>query len=165
MAKLPTPAIDRVMSRIVRLPESGCWIFMGSLNESGYGIVGVGSRSDGVDRSHRVTYRHFHGEIPNGLFVCHHCDVPSCCNPDHLFLGTSLDNTIDCINKKRNSKPPRNDHIKGVVHVSHKLNDDAVIEIRRLAGKVPQRVLAEKFGVSRQTIGEVAAKKKWKHVL
>jgi len=164
MARLPTPAIDRVMSRIVRLPESGCWIFMGALNEAGYGIVGNGSRSSGVDRAHRITYRHFKGEIPKGLFVCHHCDIPSCCNPDHLFIGTNHENVIDCVRKKRNSKPPVNSHIKGVVHVKHKLNDDIVKEIRAMNGVISHRILANKFGVCRQTVSDIASGKKWKHV-
>lgn len=137
---------------------------MGALNEAGYGIVGNGSREDGVDRAHRITYRHFCGDIPSNIFVCHHCDVRSCCNPDHLFLGTNLDNVNDCIKKKRNSKPPKNSHIKGVVHVNHKLNDDAVREIRLLAGKVSQKILAKRFGVVRQTISDVAIGKKWKHI-
>ena len=101
------PAIVRTLERVVRIPFSGCWIFTGALNEAGYGMVGLGARGERNDRAHRITYRHFKGEIPKGMLVCHECDVPSCCNPDHLFLGTHKDNTRDMINKKRNSPPPR----------------------------------------------------------
>jgi len=95
------PAIERVLGRIVRLPFSGCWIFTGATNNFGYGIVGLGSRGQPNDRAHRITYRHFRGEIPDGMFVCHTCDVPSCCNPDHLFLGDRADNMKDAAKKRR----------------------------------------------------------------
>lgn len=102
------PVIERVLSKVEKIPECGCWIFMGAVNEAGYGMVGLGGRGSGIDRAHRVTYRHFVSDIPEGLVVCHKCDVRSCCNPDHLFLGTHADNHADMVKKGRDSKPPRN---------------------------------------------------------
>ena len=94
-------AIDRTLEKVVRIPFSGCWIFMGAVNEKGYGIVGTGGRGKPNDRAHRITYKHFLGEIPSGMLVCHKCDTPSCCNPEHLFLGTDKDNSRDKIAKGR----------------------------------------------------------------
>jgi hypothetical protein len=113
---MPTlkPAVERVLDKVVAIPFAGCWVFMGATNSFGYGIVGSGGRGKPNDRAHRITYKHFKGEIPKGMFVCHTCDVPSCCNPDHLFLGTNQDNVNDMVRKKRNSKPPRNPHVVGL---------------------------------------------------
>lgn len=123
-------AIDRVLARIEIIPMAGCWIFMGALHEAGYGMVGLGSREAGIDRVHRVAYRHFVGPIPEGMFVLHRCDVPCCCNPSHLFVGTAMDNTQDMIRKGRGSTPPRNLHDRGSHRYNAKLDEDRVRDLR-----------------------------------
>ena len=98
---LGKPAIDRVLERVEMIPESGCWIFMGALSE-GYGMVSMtGPRGSIPERAHRLSYLHFKGPIPSGLFVCHRCDIRCCCNPNHLFLGTQHANNTDMANKDR----------------------------------------------------------------
>lgn len=158
------PAIDRVLAKISPVPFSGCWVFMGATNEAGYGIVGTGGRGQPTDRAHRITYRHFCGDIPDGMFVCHTCDVPSCCNPDHLFLGTNQDNVDDMIRKGRNSPPPRNPHVVGSVHPGAKLTEDQVREMKMLRAQGwKQKELAMRYGVAHQTISKVLAGKRFKH--
>jgi hypothetical protein len=158
-------AIDRVMSRIEMIPESGCWIFMGALNEAGYGIVGLGGRGAGNDRAHRITYRHFVGETPKGLYVCHRCDVPSCCNPAHLFLGTSKDNNMDMREKGRAVNPPRNIHDRGEYRYNAKLTEDQVREIRRRrANGETYASIAKTMPVGENIVFRVANKISWKHV-
>ena len=159
------PPIERVMRKIVIDKLTSCWNFTGALNEKGYGIVGLGSRGSGNDKAHRIVFSHFVSPIPDGLFVCHRCDNPSCCNPDHLFLGTNLDNVRDMVSKKRNSKPPFNDHIKGVVHVGHKLNDDKVREMRVLRESGYSLVkLASIFNIADSTVYRICNRESWKHV-
>jgi hypothetical protein len=159
------PAIERLLDKVIPIPFSGCWIFMGAVNDFGYGILGTGGRNDPTDRAHRIAYRHFKGEIPKGMFVCHTCDVPSCCNPDHLFLGTNQDNVDDMVRKKRNSKPPRNPHIVGSAHPLARVDEDQVCEIRSLYAKgYTQQALAEMYGVARQTISKYVNHKRFKHV-
>jgi hypothetical protein len=159
------PVIERLLDKVIPIPFSGCWIFMGATNDFGYGIVGTGGRGSPNDRAHRITYKHFKGEIPDGMFVCHTCDVPSCCNPDHLFLGTNQDNVNDMISKRRNSKPPRNPHVIGSVHPGSKLNEMQVVEIRALyaQGKT-QKELADVYGVARQSISKIINRVRFKHV-
>jgi len=52
---------------------------------------------------HRASWEYHNGKIPNGLYVCHHCDNPKCFRIDHLFLGTPKDNVQDMIKKKRDN--------------------------------------------------------------
>lgn len=159
------PVIERVLEKVVRIPFSGCWIFTGAINDAGYGIVGMGRRGEPNDRSHRITYRHYCGSIPDGMFVCHSCDTPACCNPDHLFLGTNQDNVNDMVRKGRNSKPPRNPHVVGSVHPGAKLHEDDIPEVRKLhAQGLTQKQIAEKYNVCRQTISKVLLGRRFKHV-
>lgn len=78
--------------------EKGCWEWHKVSGTNSYGNV----RFEGKAWStHRLAYTLFVGEIPDGLFVCHHCDNPPCCNPKHLFVGTHEDNFEDMIWKNR----------------------------------------------------------------
>jgi hypothetical protein len=79
-------------------PNSGCWLWLGMVYTTGYG----GVVHQGITKlAHRASYEAFHGVIPRKMLICHHCDNPSCVNPDHLFLGTEQDNADDMVKKKR----------------------------------------------------------------
>lgn len=75
-----TPAIGRVLDRCVETAD-GCWQFTGYLMDCGYGQVRAYRRTY---LTHRVTYEHFVGEIPDGLVIDHLCRNRACCNPWHL---------------------------------------------------------------------------------
>jgi len=79
-------------------PMSGCWIWIGSTNAYGYGDIRYKQKPY---KAHRASWMIHKGDIPNGMIVCHKCDVPACVNPNHLFLGTHMDNTKDKIAKGR----------------------------------------------------------------
>lgn len=85
----------RFMDKVKIDPVSGCWIWQASLNRTGYGtFVPIGKRSG---LAHRASYRIFKRELPTEKlkFILHSCHRYNCVAPDHLRIGTPLDNTID----------------------------------------------------------------------
>lgn len=78
-----------------------CWPVKAGVyrNEDGYGVLGLKKR--GRQLVHRIAWEAANGAIPKGMLVCHKCDNPPCCNPDHLFLGSEIDNVRDMIAKGR----------------------------------------------------------------
>lgn len=84
----------------VKINENGCWIWQGTKFYTGYGKISYEGKYITL---HRISFWTFKGEIPEGKFVCHTCDNRSCCNPDHLFLGSNKDNMDDAYKKGRTS--------------------------------------------------------------
>lgn len=135
-------AIDRFFKK-VRKTET-CWLWLGSGCSGGYGFF---SENKKFYMAHRWSYERFVGPLGEGLRVCHKCDVPSCVNPAHLFLGTDLENQLDALGKGRSAR---------------KLTPVAVIQIRRLrATGLTYRELGMKFGVHLHTIRAVCRGKAW----
>ena len=91
---------DKIKKRFNKkytIRDNGCWEWTNGAPGS-YQNFRVGSKVMGA---HRASYTIFHGEIPDGMMVCHTCDNPRCVNPEHLFLGASKDNTQDMMKKER----------------------------------------------------------------
>lgn len=105
------------------------------------------------------------GPIPDGLFVCHHCDTPKCVRPDHLFVGTAADNSADMVSKGRSRgayapNPPR-----GVRQWAAKLDDDKVRQMRLLRSQgMEYRPLAAMFGVTMRAAWTAVNRVTWAHV-
>ena len=91
-----------------RLAIDGCWEWKRSKTKFGYGQFTVNKIHI---LAHRMAYAIFYGEVPTSLCVLHRCDNPSCVNPEHLFLGTYLDNNRD-MSLKRRSVNARKTHCK-----------------------------------------------------
>ena len=143
---------------------SGCWEWQRCRVESGYGKVNIDKV---LYRVHRVSYVLFCGPIPDGLYVCHRCDNPPCCNPTHLFLGTNSENMRDCVGKGRFEKggrccPPLNRSWGEKCSLS-KLTAEQVKSIRAeyIPYVVTYKMLARKYGVHPETILNVVTRKKW----
>lgn len=101
-------------SRIMPIPECGCWIWTGATVRDDYGCIIVDGK---VIRAHRFSWQLHNGPIPKGLFVLHKCDTPSCVNPQHLFLGTQLDNIRDMLNKNRKKLKVLNSDVPHIVEL------------------------------------------------
>lgn len=132
-------------------PNSGCWLWLGATSR-GYGIVVLPRSQKRKNRNllaHRLSYQDFVGPIPPGMGVLHHCDNPSCVNPQHLYCGTHRDNGRDALRRGRlrptGKKPKLTPH------------DVAAI----LSSKEGTVSLAKKYGVHRHTIQLVRSKKTW----
>jgi len=137
--------------------ETPCLIWQGPTETNGYGTSRRGGR---LVRAHRVSYEEHVGPIPTGMYVCHRCDVRACVNPEHLFLGTHLDNMRDATEKGRMGSP------KGEASSSAKLTTNDVLQIRAMyaAGSTSQRALARRFGVVQVTIKDIVKRRTWTHV-
>ena len=147
---------ERLFTKIVQSPNpDACWAWTGRVlpGPRGYGSLKVDGRET---LAHRLMWELTNGPIPDGLCVCHRCDNPPCCNPDHLFLGTKKDNTLDALEKGRLFNP------KGEQNPNAKLTADRVREIRSASGTI--RELATRYGVSPALIGFIRQRRAWRHI-
>lgn len=150
-------SIKERLNRFIEIdPDSGCWIWIGSKNRKGYGQISFKNRTT---ISHRLTYSTYIGVIPSGMHVLHRCDRPSCNNPDHLFLGSDLDNSNDKILKKRDV------HASGEFNGNSKLKNNDVIEIKKMIIKgISSIEIARLFGVSGANIRYIRSNFTWRHL-
>ncbi|WP_188080176.1 HNH endonuclease [Neorhizobium sp. P12A] len=146
--------IERAMVRTEIDRSSGCWLYNYDISHNGYGRLDVDGKRV---RIHRLSYGAFKGEIPEGVLVCHRCDVRNCWNPNHLFLGTPQDNFDDMVSKGRNILYTPGSPI------SPKLTEPQVLEIlSRIASGEDNKSLAEEFGVAGSSISKIRKGKTWK---
>jgi hypothetical protein len=142
-----------MMRRVVK-QDGGCWLYTGPLAESGYGSVSV---KRAQVRVHRLAWSTVNGAIPDGLVVCHRCDVRNCVNPDHLFIGTVADNARDMVNKGRSAKKA------GEEHNQARLTIEQVREMRALSDTgVTNIALAARFGISNQQVAKIVLRQRWR---
>jgi hypothetical protein len=106
-------------------------------------------------RAHRVAYELFNGDIPFGMHVLHSCDNPPCVNPDHLYLGTNLDNVADKVKKLRHCFHER--------HPRAKLDGEKVLRIKEMfsSGKHSYSALAKMFSVGDDSIRDIISGRTW----
>ncbi len=170
-------------------PNTGCLLWIAAVSEKGYAMTSVGAKTFRVSR---LLFASLNGKIPNKMFVCHKCDQPSCVNDKHLFLGTAKQNTADMIAKGRRTKETTqkgdlhwsrinpdwvakgvsngaNTHPekrpRGETQGNHKLTEKSVFEIRAIGNSMHKQDIADIYGVSRRTIGNILQGRGWRHLL
>lgn len=152
---------ERFWSKVDKSDADRCWIWTGGQQKRGYGTFKISAEGTKASkRSHRLAWEMENGEIPDGLFVCHKCDNPSCVRVSHLFLGTHAENMADCVAKGR--KPG----LVGEKHNLAKLTESQVKEIRarKEAGTTSQKDMALEYGVTQSAISEIILRKSWAHI-
>lgn len=141
------------MSKVSKQPD-GCWIWKGVVPWHGYGVHCFNGISA---RAHRMSWLLFNGIIPEGLLVCHRCDVTTCVNPDHLFVGTHVDNLRDRDKKRRLAF--------GTRHGLSKLTEAQVKSLRnKNLTREEVKQLAIEYKITLSAAESARSRKTWKHV-
>lgn len=133
---------------------NSCILFKGCKDTGGYGLKRYKNK---LYKAHRLEWIQKRGDIPDGLFVCHHCDNPACINLEHLFLGTNSDNMKDMYSKGRGN------NFKGEGSPCSKLTRVDVVYIRELLKlNITQQKIADTYKVDRTLISQIKGNKIWK---
>lgn len=129
----------------------GCWEWSGARDKDGYGQTR--SRMGGRVKAHRRAWEIAYGSIPQGFLVCHRCDNPPCVRPDHLYLGTALQNQTDRWDR-------------GVTRSPRRFTPEQVRDIRRryATGTIRQRELAEEYDTRQAVISRVIHRRTYAEV-
>ena len=136
---------------MVRIPIAGCWLWAGAVDPNGYGRF----RDQGKTvLAHRFAYEHFIAPIPVGMYLCHLCDTPACCNPAHLEVGTQTDNMRQAVQRGRTDR--------GESRPQSVLTADDVRRIRAMTGTHLE--IAMQFGISQPTASKIIRRATWRHI-
>lgn len=164
-------------------PNSGCWLWLRSINNKGYGSGSLGGKRQ---YAHRYSYERSVGLIPDGMKVCHRCDVPCCVNPAHLFVGTQRDNMRDAAIKGRTAKGLRHGTythpesrttgdrsaarrhpeqvLRGEVRSLKLKEEDAIKIIQMKQDGISSRRIAGDFGIHEASVNRIARGARWGHL-
>ena len=125
----------------------GCWLWLGGTKGPGYGVFRWNSSR--VISAHKASYLLYKGIVPEGLFVCHNCNNPSCVNPDHLRVDTPKSNTKDM-------------YERGTAHlvVGHRVNNKLTPEEEAYIRNSPLRcvTIMDIFGIGQSTVNAIRSK-------
>lgn len=148
------PFAERFWKKVQK--TDGCWLWLGGTIEFGHGRLADWPTRRSVG-AHRFSWEFHNGPIPEGMFVCHHCDVPRCVRPDHLFLGTNADNMRDMKQKDRAARGERNGQVK--------LVEEQVRAIyQRAVNGEQSSVIASAYGTSTTHVRQITRCERWKHL-
>ena len=148
-----TPDLEqRFWSKTSPEPNSGCWLWEGSLTR-GYGMIKLSGQNIYATHAALMLYG---PPRPTGAIACHHCDVPACVNPDHLYWGSQADNMQDMVTRAR-ARPPR-----GEDHGMAVLTLDQVMEIK--SSPEGPTIIARRLGIRLSAVEDIRYGRAWKWV-
>lgn len=139
--------VARFWAKVGEPNARGCRLWLASCMDA-YGHGQFTLRREGKQHhlyAHRVAWELAHGPIPDGLKVCHRCDVAACVEDAHLFLGTQADNLTDARQKGR--------LVDGLG--ARKLSDEAYRDILSSSARGHGIAMARKYGVTKTTISRI----------
>ncbi len=148
-----TSVDSRLKKKCIPGPN-GCVLWTGPISNSGYGLLATNEprhKGPGLRTvlAHRWVYQQQHGPIPEGMCVCHRCDVKTCVNPDHLFLGTQRENLQDMVQKGRSCASVRHGRWLNITEEQRQ-------DIIALSNKgSSQRWIAAMLDLSQHTVGRI----------
>lgn len=156
-----SPASVRFWRLVDKRGPDECWIWKAAVVAK-YGQFSSDDRlASGKKKSvkaHRFSWELANGRsVPHGMQVCHTCDVPTCVNPSHLFIGTALDNNADKAKKGRQSSMP------GEANHNAKMTADLVMRIRATP-EISVAAWAQELGLHYMTISDARRGRTWKHL-
>ncbi len=140
--------------------DNDCWEWLGCkkshhINRN-YGQIGI---QGGIYLSHRVGWELVYGPIPENFKICHTCDNPPCCNPEHWFLGTQADNVLDREYKGRGNQAKGEKH--GVTHLT---TQDVITIRQRVHNGEFQYIVGQSFNLSNQQVSNIIRRVSWPHI-
>ena len=152
----PEPLASRFWAKVEIKGLLDCWLWTGCKHSDGYGHIRDGRK---VMSAHRIAWELVYGSIPTGQYICHHCDVPACVNPNHLFIGSQKDN-MDDMNAKG-----RGNYLKGEQNGFSKLTEENVLAIRSLGKQdLKHADIAKRFSIQRSQVSAIMTRRAWKHI-
>ncbi len=91
MVRYASDPVKRFEELYTPEPNSGCWLWEGTINNKGYGSFHV-SKERHSAKAHRFSFETFIGPIPDDFVIDHKCRTRCCVNPDHLEPVTNDEN-------------------------------------------------------------------------
>jgi len=148
---------ERFMDYVMPIPETGCWLWLGGLDGSGYGML-----SDELEqKAHRYSFHTFKHSIPANRVVMHSCDIKCCVNPAHLSVGTYRDNALDASSKGKlfNTSPWQ-------AGTGSKMTAESVRDVRHRVIDLHESPVsvAKLYGINSSSISKIINGRTWRHI-
>ena len=147
---------EQFWGRMSPEPNTGCLLWIGSYYHYGHGSAWHQGQKW---QAHRLAWTLARGPIPEGAWICHKCNVPACCNPDHLYVGDAQTNQRDIDESGHRAKGER----QGLSKLTEENVRAIRQEYRRYSDTHGAPALAKKYGVTRTTILHAASGFTWSH--